>query len=168
MTPELLTKSHRRKEFTCEEESLTKYIRTQVSQDIKRKLAVCFVIPGPNDEVLGYYTLSTESIDKEDVPDQYRKHLPPSYRAPVILLGRLARDVSQKGKGLGETLLVDALFRCLKLSSKSIGALAVVVDPINEHAVQFYSKYGFILLPDSGRMFMPMKTIEQLAKHTNS
>lgn len=28
---------------------------------------------------------------------------------------------------------------------------------IDEGAVNFYTKYGFIMLPDSGKMFLPMK-----------
>ncbi|MDA3818254.1 MAG: hypothetical protein PF486_12805 [Prolixibacteraceae bacterium] len=40
--------------------------------------------------------------------------------------------------------------------------MAVVVDPINEKAFDFYSKYGFEQLPDSERMFLPMKVIGQL------
>lgn len=164
MIIEILNKAHHRKDFLCEEESLTKYIRNQVSQDIKRKLAACFVLTENDAVILGYYTLSTESIERDEVPENHRKGLPTSYRAPVILLGRLARDVSQKGSKIGELLLVDALLRCLKLSDESIGAMAVVVDPINSFAQQFYAQYGFIQLPDSGRMFIPMKTIAQFAE----
>lgn len=40
--------------------------------------------------------------------------------------------------------------------------MAVVVDPIDDNARRFYLKYGFINLPDSGRMFIPMGTIAQL------
>jgi len=40
---QLLAKSHNRKDFTCEENSLTEYIRKQVSQDIRKRLATCFV-----------------------------------------------------------------------------------------------------------------------------
>ena len=40
--------------------------------------------------------------------------------------------------------------------------MAVVVDPINEYAVEFYRKYGFEQLPDSEKMFLPMSVIEQL------
>ncbi len=43
-----------------------------------------------------------------------------------------------------------------------IRSLAVVVDPINEEAILFYRKYGFIQPPDSGKMFLPMKTISKL------
>lgn len=163
MIVEILNKAHDRQKFVCEEESLTNYIRTQVSQDVKRRLAACFVLTDNHASILGYYTLSTESLAREEVPEHHRKRLPATYRAPVILLGRLARDVSQKGNRIGELLLVDALLRCLKLSNDSIGALAVVVDPINPFAQQFYRRYGFIELPDSGRMFLPMKTIAALA-----
>ncbi len=88
--------------------------------------------------------------------------MPKNYNAPVILPGRLARDISTKGTGLGEYLLIDALFRSYKLSNESIGAMAVIVDPINEKAIEFCKKYGFEQLPDSEKMFLPMKVIEQL------
>ncbi len=96
------------------------------------------------------------------IPDKYIKQVPKNYNAPVILLGRLARDLSKRSTGLGERLLIEALFRSYDLSNKSIGAMAVVVDPINDKAVDFYQKYGFELLPDSGKMFLSMKVIGQL------
>ena len=37
--------------------------------------------------------------------------------------------------------------------------MAIIVDPIDEDAVTFYKKYGFILLPDSGKMFIPIETV---------
>ena len=42
--------------------------------------------------------------------------------------------------------------------------MAVIVDPIDQEAIDFFSKFGFILLPVSGRMFLPMATIAQLFK----
>lgn len=158
----ILDKTHNRKAFECEEPQLTHYIRRQVSQDVKKKLAICFVATDNNHNVIGYYTLSSESIGREQIPDKYIKKIPQNYNAPVILLGRLARDVTAKGTGLGEHLLLDALFRAFTLSEESIGAMSVVVDPINEFAVTFYKKYGFIQLPDSEKMFLPMNTIRQI------
>ena len=157
-----LEKTHNRKNFTCEENLLTDYIRKQVSQDIRKRLATCFVAVDKEQNVIGYYTLTSESLGRDIIPEKYLKQVPKNYNAPVILLGRLARDISAKGTGLGEYLLIDALFRSYKLSSESIGAMAVVVDPINEKAVNFYQKYGFVQLPDSEKMFLPMKVIEQL------
>ena len=162
MTIVLLDKSHNRRNFNCEEPSLTTYIQKQASQDIRKRLATCFVAIDENQDVIGYYTLTSESIGRDFIPEKYLKQVPSNYNAPVVLLGRLARDIRAKGTGLGEHLLLDALFRSYTLSSQSIGAMAVVVDPINDYAIQFYKKYGFEQLPDSGRMFLPMKVIEQI------
>lgn len=157
----LLDKTHIRKAFKCEEKQLTQYIQKQVSQDIKKKLAICFVAVDSEKNVIGYYTLSSESLGREQIPEKYIKKVPKKYNAPVILLGRLARDLTVKGTGLGEYLLLDALFRAFTLSEESIGAMAVVVDPINEYAFKFYEKYGFNQLPDSEKLFLPMNTIRQ-------
>ena len=158
----ILDKTHNRKAFECEEQQLTDYIKKQVSQDIKKKLAVCFVAIDNDNNVIGYYTLSSESLGREQIPDKYLKKVPQNYNAPVILLGRLARNITAKGTGLGEHLLLDALFRAFTLSEESIGALAVIVDPMNQFAIKFYEKYGFEQLPDSEKMFLPMSTIKQI------
>lgn len=162
----ILDQGHNRKSFKCEEEQLTNYIQKQVGQDVRKKLAVCFVAADNNNNVIGYYTLSSESLGRHQIPERYIKKVPPSYNAPVILIGRLARDLSAKGTGLGEHLLLDALFRAFKLSEESIGAMAIVVDPINQFAMKFYTKYGFQQLPDSEKMFLPMNTIRQLIEKT--
>lgn len=158
----LLEKHHKRNNFECEEESLTEYIQKQVSQDMRKGLAICFVAVNEDHNVIGYYTLTSESLGRDLIPDKYIKQVPKNYNAPVILLGRLARDYSAKGTGLGEHLLLDALFRSYNLSKESIGAMAVVVDPINKNAFEFYKKYGFEQLTDSEKMFISMKVIEQL------
>jgi len=82
---------------------------------------------------------------------------------PVTLLGRLAINEKNKSQGLGKLLLIDALKRSYEVS-KVIGSMAVIVDPIDESAIKFYNKFGFITLPDSKKMFLSMKTIEQLFK----
>jgi predicted GNAT family N-acyltransferase len=158
----ILDKHHNRKRFDCEEKSLTDYIQKQVNQDIKKKLAICFVACNEQNDVVGYYTLTSESLGRELIPEKYLKKVPKNYNAPVILLGRLARDIKYKGADLGEYLLLDALFRAFTLSEESIGAMAVVVDPINSHAVNFYAKYGFEQLPDSEKMFLALNTIKQI------
>jgi GNAT superfamily N-acetyltransferase len=80
---------------------------------------------------------------------------------PTILLGRLAIDRDYQGKSIGKILLIDSLKRCLD-TSDSLGVLAVIGDPLDKEAERFYDKYGFIKLPDSQKMFIPMKTIKEL------
>ena len=75
----------------------------------------------------------------------------------------MAINEKNKGQGLGKLLLIDALKRSYEVS-KVIGSMAVIVDPIDESAIKFYNKFGFITLPDSKKMFLSMKTIELLFK----
>jgi|TARA_B110000305_G_C19259322_1_gene548737 GNAT superfamily N-acetyltransferase len=162
---EPLNSTHKKSDFSCGKEMLDVYIHKQANQDIKRKLSTCFVINEKETNLIkGYYTLSNNSIPLELVPNQIRKKLPRSYQSiPTTLLGRLAIDDKFQGQGIGKLILVDALKRSYEIS-KTIGSFAVIVDPIDQDAENFYEKYGFIKLPDSGKMFLPMKTIGQLFK----
>jgi ribosomal protein S18 acetylase RimI-like enzyme len=89
--------------------------------------------------------------------------LPPAYgNLPVTLLGRLAVDKNFAKQGLGEFLLIDGLKKSFQRSTTAVGSMAVVVDPLDQDAVNFYRKYQFINLADSGRMFLPIRTIRSL------
>ncbi len=155
-----LNKSHKKSDFDCGVPLLDNYIRTQAKQDVNRDLSACYVLSGSDHKVMGYYTLSSNAIRREGFPDDLLKKLPPSYASlPTVLLGRLAVDSKHKKKGYGRLLLIDALNRCVELS-ENLGILAVVVDPIDKSAVAFYQSYGFILLPGSKKMFIPIKTVK--------
>ena len=158
----LLTSTHDKAEFSCGKELPDNYIRHQARQDMKKKVAVCFVLADNNKQIKGYFTLSNSSIPRSLLPEFISKSLPKYEDLPVTMLGRLDVDIRFQGMGIGSLLLFDALKRCYETSSKSVASMAVVVDPIDQEATDFYSKYGFILLPDSKRMFLPMSTIVQL------
>lgn len=150
--------------FSCGEPALDRYLKEQASQDARKRAAVPYVLVSEDNRIAGYYTLSADNIPVDDLPAELveKLHLP---RYPVLgatLIGRLARDLSFKGQGIGELLLVDALKRSMR-ASEQIAAVAVVVDAKDEHAHRFYSTFGFIPFPDSkSRLFMLMKTVEQL------
>lgn len=151
---------HSREGFSCEVESLERYFKTQAGQDAKKGLAAIYVMSDGAATVLGYYTLSSYTIDASELPDEAARKLPSYPKFPAILIGRLARDQKYRGHRIGPELLHDALLRSLE-SSKSVGAMAVVVEAENERARQFYLEYGFIQFPDhANKLFLPMKTIE--------
>ena len=159
---ELLNSALNKKDFHCGKAILDNYLHTQASQDVKRKLCVVFVMV-EDTTIKGYYTLSNASIPAEMVPEVIRKKMPGSYKAlPVTLLGRLAVDLKFKGQGLGSILVIDALKRSFSVAAESLGSIGVVVDPLDEDATAFYKKFGFILLPDSGKMFLPMADVALL------
>jgi ribosomal protein S18 acetylase RimI-like enzyme len=156
-----LDASHNKEHFTCGKPLLDAYLHKQAKQDVKRRLSACFVLPDGN-EIKGYYTLSTAAVERKLLPQEIIKKLPPSYNdLPAILLGRLAINKNYHRQGLGEMILLDALKRSY-LTSMQVGSMAVIVDPLDEDAIRFYEKYDFMLLPDSGKMFLPMATIAQL------
>jgi predicted GNAT family N-acyltransferase len=160
-----LNTAHKKENFNCGILLLNQYLHTQAKQDVKRKLSACFILADTNNIVKGYYTLSSTSIKRETLPEQIIKKLPPTYyNLPATLLGRLAVDNTFKGQKIGALLLIDALKKCYESSLTSIGSMCVIVDPIDDNAIQFYKKFGFVLLPDSGKMFIPMLTIGELFK----
>lgn len=156
-------KKHDRSTFDCDNELLNNYLKKQANQDVQRKLSACFVITEKDfKNIIGYYTLSNHSINLNKFPESIQKRLPRSYNSiPTTLLGRLAVDKNQQGKGLGKILLIDALKRSYE-TSKELGSFAVVVDPIDKNAEKFYEKYDFMKLPDSKKMFIAMKTLKIL------
>jgi hypothetical protein len=160
---EHLGPQHYRKEFSSGNLLLDNYLKHQASQDVRRKLSACFVLCDASSRLVkGYYTLSNSSIPKELIPEPFKNQFSGSYSTlPATLLGRLAIDKNFQGDGNGKLLLLDALWRSY-LISNDIGSCAVVVDPIDEVAEGFYVYFGFIQLPDSGKMLLPMKTIRQL------
>jgi predicted GNAT family N-acyltransferase len=157
-----LEKGHIKADFSCGKLMLDDYIKYQAGQDIRRKLSACFVLSDQSSgKIKGYFTLSNSSMPLKLLPIQYQKNIPVSYRSiPAILLGRLAVSKEFQGSGLGTVLLIDALKRCVEISS-TLGSFAVIVDPLDNAAENFYLKYGFLKLPDCAKMFIPMKTIAQ-------
>jgi predicted GNAT family N-acyltransferase len=157
-----LAAGHKKNVFACGQSLLDHYIHTQAKQDVLKRISACFVLAAGDKTLKGYYTLSSAAIQRDSLPEEIIKRLSPSYsNLPVTLLGRLAVDIKYQGQGLGELILIDALKRCYEAST-TIGSMAVIVDPIDNAAKIFYTKYGFILLPDSKKMFLPMKTISLL------
>ena len=153
---ELLRRGHDRSGFACGSEPLDAYIRTQASQDMRRRVARVFVaVPEGSDVVAGFYTLSAGSIERATLPSDAARRLP-HYPVPVALLGRLAGDRQWTGRGLDSALLADAFKRVMR-ASEVLAVYVMVVDAKDEAARHFYERFGFRLLPDSGRrLFYPL------------
>lgn len=156
---------HDRTAFCCGVEALDVYFQRQAGQDARKYVAASFVlIDRSSGSIAGYYTLSSMSISAGDVPPEIKQKLKvPKYQVlPATLLGRLAVDRNYQGKGLGELLLMDALFRIWR---SEIATIAVVVDAKDESACRFYERYQFIRLSNyPNRLFLPMATIAKLAR----
>src|SRR3546814_20405179 len=74
-------------------------------------------------------------------------------KVPLLLIGRLAVASDFQGLGLGADLLADALRRCAA-ASEIAGARAVIVHAIDDDAVGFYARHGFIASPLGESVFL--------------
>lgn len=127
-----------------------------------KKLAAVFVLTSDGKTILGYFTLSSFVVKLSDIPEPIAKKLTKIGEVPATLIGRLARSLDQKGRGIGEILLVDALKKAL-VNSVTVASWAVVVDAKDEKAIAFYKRYGFVEFPNStNRLFLPMSSVTKL------
>lgn len=158
-----LDKKHSKVEFNCGIDILDEYLKYQASQDMKKNVAVSYILTiAESVRVMGYYTLSSIGIMAGELPEDIIKKLPRYPILPGILIGRLARDKEFQGKKIGDYLLIDALKRSLDISTQ-LGSVAVIVDAKNERAVTFYKSFGFLEFPDNNRrLFLSMGTIKKL------
>jgi len=69
---------------------------------------------------------------------------------PSAILARLAVDHPHRNRGVGATLLHDALRRAT-LASEQLAIRAVVVHATDESAPQFYEHFGFRALSATPR-----------------
>jgi ribosomal protein S18 acetylase RimI-like enzyme len=162
---EALASHHNRDGFSCGVDSLDRYLRTQASQDVRRKANGVFILIEPDkpDIVLGYYTLCATVVTQGDVPAVARKHIPRHPLVSATLVGRLAVSEARQGERLGEMLLADAVRRA-NASAATVGSSMLVVDAISERAAAFYEGNGFVRLPDSLRLVLPMHAIQRLVE----
>jgi len=98
-----------------------------------------------NDCVIGFYGLSTASIDCAEAPDHLRDGVA-GHPVPVVLLACLAVDRRWQGKGLGAALLRDALRRTRAVADQ-LGLRAIMVHAKDRAGRRFYERFGFNASP---------------------
>lgn len=102
--------------------------------------------------VIGYYGLAPTSVVPAQLPRSIRTGQPPD-PVPCLLLGQLATDQMWAGRGIGSGLLKHALQRCVS-ASQLIGGRAVVVNAVDEEAMAFWRRWGFLSSRDDPMMLV--------------
>jgi len=160
---ELLGNKHYKKDFQCEEESLTRFLLSFAKQHSKIDFSKTYVAVYPGDtQVLGYYTILPSQLKLEVIPNT--KGYPTGYQMiPAIKLARLARDITMKGTTVGETLLMSVFQNAVAVADKT-GAMVLELDAKNEHVRdKFYARFNFIkLLDDELHLYLPMSVIRNI------
>ena len=159
MTPfvtEALSHEHDRTAFRSGVDALDRYLRELALQDMRRRVAGCFVALNDARAIMGFYTLAATSVAVDALPPDLTKRLARYPLVPAVLVGRLAVAMEYQGRGLGRALIFDAAIRTDHLG---IGAFAIIVDAKDDRAVEFYRSSGFALIPgQSRRLFVPVAT----------
>ena len=114
------------------------------------------------ERVVGYYSLAVGAVAHAAAPTRIVKGLA-RHPVPVMLLARLAVDNSMKGKGLGASLLYDALARTLQAADIA-GIRAIIVHAKNDDARRFCEHFDFEPSPtDFYHLFLLIKDLRKAA-----
>lgn len=160
--PEPLTAGHDVKNFDCGKQELTEWLRRYALQSHQAGAARVYVVHRTR-RVVGYYALAAGSVEPEEAPERVKKGLA-RHPIPVILLARLAVDISERRQGLGAALLKDALRRTTSAADE-IGARAVLVHAKDDEAEAFYRHFDFEPSPtDPLHLFLLMKDLRAMLR----
>lgn len=166
---ELCKLKHDRHSFDCGEQELNTFIKTQAAKHMQAGISRTMVLPSAQPllkqkhAICAFYSVAPSSICRKTLPTRLAKKLP-RYPIPVFLLAQLAVHKEFHGSGLGKVSLIRAL-KYLWEVNHHMRAYAIIVDCLTESAQTFYTKFGFeVLCEHNGRvrMFLPMKTVEQI------
>lgn len=162
MIEKLNAKIHDRENFNSSADILNFYLKTRANQEQEKNLNITYVatIPGKIlKPVIGYYTLSSCSLRRAEMPTFLQKGVvPQTYDIPAILIGRLAVDTRYEKQGIGRFLLKNAFLTIIE-SSTIAGVKCISVNAKDESAIKFYEKFGFTKLADVNQLVLPIDTL---------
>ena len=137
--PEPLADGHQLDDFFSGAGSLDDWLKRRARANQASGASRVFVI-ADNNKVVGYYALASGAIAVASSVGRFRRNMPDPI--PVVVLGRLAIDRSQHGKGLGRALFRDCALRVAH-AADTLGIRGIVVHAISEPAKAFYQALGF-------------------------
>lgn len=111
------------------------------------------------DRVVGFFTLSSLSVEGRALPSS-RRAGKPTMQHPGYLLGMFAIRSDLQGSGVGAALLCHAIRRALDAADIA-GGRFLVLDPVDERARGWYARAGFLQLKTGNRMFLPFRTARE-------
>jgi GNAT superfamily N-acetyltransferase len=141
---ERLAEHHRLDTFDCGNEILDKWLTTSALHSDRADNTRTYVW-SDRDDVVAYFSLCPHEVRRDSLPGKFSKSGPMSI--PVILLAKLALHSRLHGQGFGGQLLVDALSRAVAAVDLA-GGRFIVVDAIDQPALEFYEHFGFVRVPE--------------------
>lgn len=149
--PQPLEASHRLEEFDCGKPALTEWLLRHARQAQGSGSARTFV-SCDGERVAGYYSLTVGQIDTLEAPERVRRGMG-QYPIPLIILARMAIDLDYQKRGLGFSLLQDAIKRAIPVAENA-GIRALLTHPLDAEAEAFYRRFGFEPTPENERQLI--------------
>ncbi len=146
--------------FDCGRPELNRFLKRYAIVNQKANSAQTYVVCRAN-KVIGYYSLTVGSVAYPDAPERITKGLA-RYPVPLMILARMAVDLSAQGMGLGAALLKDAMLRMYR-AAEFAGIRAIFVHAKDDEAKLFYEHFNFRPGPtDAHHLYCLIKDIHQL------
>lgn len=163
--PEPLRGKHDLGDFCCEEDALDNWLHRHSRHAEAAGSARTFV-SRDGSRVIGYYALAIGQVEPDEATERLLKGQPARRPVPVLVLARLAIDRDHQGRGVGRSLLQDALLRCVSVA-ESVGVRALVAHA-NEEASDFYDRFGFESSPtDRLHRILSMKDLRHFVNEVS-
>jgi GNAT superfamily N-acetyltransferase len=163
--PEPLGPDHVVEGFDCGQTSLNTWLMRHARQAAAVGSARTYVVvDAQQGRVVGYHALAAAALERGAATARIVKGMP-QYPIPVVLLARLAVDLSVAGRGLGAWLLGDAMTRTLA-AAETIGVRAMLVHAIDQDTAAFYLRHGLEASPTDSRHLMIL--IKDIAASLNA
>ena len=137
--PEPLAEAHELNDFFSGVASLDDWLKRRARANQVSGASRTFVVADGH-KVVGYYALASGAITVDSSVGRFRRNMPNPI--PVAVLGRLAIDRAQQGRGLGRALFRDGALRVAH-AADTVGIRGIVVHAISEQARAFYLALGF-------------------------
>jgi len=155
---ENLQKTHELSGFDCGNDAMNVWLKRFALMNVANDTARVYVAHRSNGVVAGYHALVAGSVSREEAPERISRGLA-AHPIGVVVLARLAVTLFSQGRGLGVSLLQDALLRTQQ-AADTVGIRAVLVHAIDAKARDFYLKFGFSPSPiDDMRLMLLMKDL---------
>ena len=157
--PEPISSAHNLTGFSCGHESLDNWLTQRALKNEANNSTRTFVVCN-GDNVVGYYSLAAGSVMRDHATSKLQRNSPDPI--PVIILCRLAVQSGLQGRGIGRSLVRDALLRSIR-AAEDIGVRAILVHALDGKVVKFYLDLGFEPSPiQEETFFMPLMQVKKI------
>lgn len=151
---------HDRSAFSCGIKEIDNWLKTSVSDQIKNNRVRLWCAINEEGQVIGFYSLNTQSVRPEKAGELARKG--ERHEIPALYLPCIAISEDYQEKGLGAALMGHAVSTALNISEQ-VGAAALILDVHKDEHYErrkaFYTRIGFAPLggDKEERMYLSMK-----------